>query len=129
MKCKNCGYEVDKSHDFCASCGTRVKTVAEQETGEAVSAVNFIQSIKSDIGNSQTISAVKAKVTGADKASVKKYGIIVVAVIILIGAVSVLTNIHSCESCGKTYVGKKYRIQGIFNDYKCCEDCYRDYYY
>lgn len=129
MKCKNCGQKLAEGQVFCPECGENADLSDEKEQSKPVSTAGFIQSVKSDIGNSESINMVKTKVKSMDKGKVKKYGIIAAVVIILLVAVSVLTNIHTCGSCGKTYVGKEYRIQGFFNDYKCCKDCYREYYY
>lgn len=71
---------------------------------------------------------LKATMNGIDKRKKKKIGIAAIVVVALIVVISVVANFHTCESCGKHFLGKEYRIVGIFNDYNVCRDCYWEYY-
>lgn len=121
MNCKSCGQELTSEQAFCPMCGERV--ASENSSGD------FVQSIRNDIGNSEAINMVKTKVNNMGKAKRKKIGIITAVLIVLIVAISIFANIHTCDRCGEHFFGKEYRIIGVFEDYNACRDCYREYYY
>ncbi len=127
MNCKNCGYEVAEGELFCSACGTRVSFSSKQEASGANFSGGFVQSIKKGIGSTEVINKVKSKVNSVDKAKRKKICIVSVTAIILIIAVSLFINVHTCERCGRIYMGKGYNFHGEFNDYQICRDCFMDY--
>lgn len=59
----------------------------------------------------------------------KKKGIIIGAVAaIIIMAVSIIANIHTCEECDKIFIGKEYKITWFDQSETVCKDCYNDFY-
>ena len=128
MKCKNCGQELAEGQVFCPACGENADLSDEKEQSKPVSSAGFIQSVKSDIGNSESINMVKTKVNSMDKTKIKKYGIIAGVVLVLIVAISMIANFHTCDRCGKHFFGKQFVISGEYNNYKCCRSCYWEYY-
>ncbi len=58
-----------------------------------------------------------------------KKGIIIGAlVIVVVAAIAVAANIHTCEECDKTFIGKKYEITWFDQSETVCKDCYNDFY-
>ena len=91
----------------------------------------FISSVRHDVGNSQSISYVKDRVkTAANKAgsigSDKKKIIIIVSSVaaVLLLVLIVVFNIHTCDECGDTYFGKKYKVSFWGETEYMCKDCY-----
>lgn len=59
----------------------------------------------------------------------KKKGITIGAVIaIVIIMLSIIANIHTCEECGKTFIGKEYKITWFDQSKTVCKKCYYDFY-
>lgn len=59
----------------------------------------------------------------------KKKGIIIGAVAaIIIIAVSIIANIHTCEECDKTFIGKEYKITWFDQSETVCKECHDDFY-
>lgn len=125
MNCKNCGQELEINQAFCPTCGKRVTT--DNESKATTSSANLAQSIKNDIGNSESINMVKNKVSDINNGKKKKIGIIVAVAVVLIVAMSILTHINTCDNCDKTYVGKKHYVIIWGEGGNLCNDCFRRY--
>ena len=128
MNCKNCGNELSQGQAFCPVCGEKVMIDEDLQRQNASATGSFAQSLKNDIGNSESINMVKTKVNSMDKTKIKKYGIIAGVVLALIVAISMIANFHTCDRCGKHFFGKQFVISGEYNNYKCCRSCYWEYY-
>ena len=128
MNCKNCGNELSQGQVFCPACGEKVTIDEDSQRQNTSAAGSFAQSLKNDIGNSESINMVKAKVNSMDKTKVKKYGIIAIVAVALIVIISVFANFHTCDRCGKHFFGKQFVVSGEYNNYKCCRSCYWEYY-
>ena len=125
MNCKNCGQELEINQAFFPTCGKRVTT--DNESKATTSSANLAQSIKNDIGNSESINMVKNKVSDINNGKKKKIGIIVAVAVVLIVAMSILTHINTCDNCDKTYVGKKHYVIIWGEGGNLCNDCFRRY--
>ena len=59
----------------------------------------------------------------------KKTGIIIVIVLaVIIVVIAIVANIHTCEECNKTFIGKEYKITWFDQSETVCKDCYNDFY-
>lgn len=58
----------------------------------------------------------------------KKTGIIIgIVAVVVIVAVSIVSNLHTCAECGKTYIGKEYKLVSVWGDSETvCKDCYNN---
>lgn len=125
MNCKNCGQELELNQAFCPTCGERVTT--DNEPKAPAASGSFAQSIKNDIGKSESINMVKTKVGGINNGQKKKIAIIVAVAVVLIVAISIFTHINTCDNCDKTYVGKKHYVVIWGKGANLCNDCFRRY--
>lgn len=59
----------------------------------------------------------------------QKIGIIVgVIAALLIAIIAIVSNIHTCEECEKTYIGKEYKITFFDQSETVCKECYNGFY-
>lgn len=127
MKCKNCGNELVMGQPFCPTCGERVNLEENDGAQRVSTGESFSQSLKNDIGNSESINMIKTSVNGMNKGQKKKIGIIAAVVIVLVVAISIFTHINTCDNCDKTYVGKKHYVIIWGEGGNLCNDCFRRY--
>lgn len=142
--CPKCGAPTTQGAAFCPKCGTQLGNGgfnAFSSMGNTVDgAVNrvknseFVSSVRHDVGNSQSISYVKNRVkTAANKAggigSDKKKIIIIASSVaaVLLLVLIIVFNIHTCDECGDTYFGKKYKVSFWGETEYMCKDCYHDF--
>lgn len=143
--CSNCGYTFDGPGNFCPQCGARIEEISYSQESETPNNVEdeekkikdneFVQALKQDVGNSQSINMIKnkfestsEKIKSADDRKKKKFliiGIIAAAIIVLL---VIVTNIHQCEECEKIYFGKRHTISFFGESENVCKDCYNDFY-
>lgn len=58
-----------------------------------------------------------------------KKGIIIGALaVVIVVIIAVVANIHTCEECDKTFIGKQYEITWFDQSETVCKDCYNDFY-
>lgn len=152
--CPNCGAVIeDENALFCYSCGAIIKNdFAKQEasvqsiiknTADKVKENEFVKSVKQDLENSQSLNVIKNKAQegfnsavdvakGATQkvksmnAAKKTMAVIIAgAVAVVMVVLIVVTNIHTCDECDKTYFGKEYRLVSVWgNSESVCKDCY-----
>ena len=156
--CPNCNAVIEGgSASFCHFCGTKIKNdIVKQESSvqnilksatDKVRENEFVKSVKQDIENSQSLNILKDKakegfnsavdmakgasqnVKAMNSAKKKKTSVIAAVIAIAIVVLIIVTNIHSCEDCGKTYIGKEYTISFWGETEKVCRECYNDFYY
>lgn len=106
-------------------------------TGNGQSFVNkvrdneFVQSVKKDIGSSQSIGMIKEKAQNFQKSEKGKKlnfkKILPIAAIALI-LIIVVSNIHKCDECEEVFFGKKYHVSFFGESEDVCKECYEDYY-
>lgn len=58
----------------------------------------------------------------------KMIAILGVFAVIIAAIILIVTNMHTCEECNKTYLGKKYEIVFFGQSEIVCKDCYNDFY-
>lgn len=106
------------------------------------SASGFYQALKDDLKKSESLNIAKDqanKATGklnelieklkqADGRTKKIIAGVTGTLVLLVVVLSIVTNIHVCEDCGKRYVGKVYHVGGIFSEYNLCKDCRDEFY-
>lgn len=97
MFCVKCGNKLEEGSRFCTACGAKVKG-------------------NSDIKRERDLEETK-KVP---------WGFITLGAVI-VGAVLLLTNIHTCDWCHKTYVGAQYYDMWDTSELMC-KDCALEYY-
>lgn len=97
MFCMNCGNKLEEDSRFCTACGTSVKK-------------------NGDIRGER------------DSKEPKKvpWGFIILGAVI-VGGILLLTNIHTCDWCHKTYVGAQYYDMWDTTELMC-KDCALEYY-
>lgn len=145
--CSSCNAIVESNMLFCPNCGSKIREKKDnisskvdiknsvKDVVEKVKDNEFIQSVKQDVGNSQSINMIKNKVketSNTVKASNftknKKFKIAGIIVTVLVVLLIVVTNIHQCEECDKVYFGKKHTISFWGESENVCKDCYDDFY-
>lgn len=104
MFCMNCGNKLEEGSKFCTACG------------KSVIGIN-------DVKVEQEASLVGSNTNGKRK---MPRGFIVFGVVI-IGTIILLTNVHTCDWCHKTYVGAQYYDVWDTNELMC-KDCAMEYY-
>lgn len=98
--CTACGCKLgDNNAAFCPQCGAPVKVQPVVTTDKP-----------------------KLKL----KSNIVKIIAPIAAVVLLL--IIVVSNIHTCEECDKTYLGKKYTITFWDESENVCKDCYEDFY-
>lgn len=148
--CRNCGKAIEnESALFCSGCGAEIGGDTEvtksnikdavQTSVEKLKENEFVKSVKNDIQNSQSVSMIKDKVkdatdslknkaTGIPYYKKRKIGIfagVFAAVVVLL---LLVTSIHTCDECDKTYLGKKHTVTFWGETENLCKDCYDDFY-
>lgn len=58
----------------------------------------------------------------------KTVAIICAIAAVIIAAIVLVTNIHTCEECDKTFIGKEYKITWFDQSETVCKECYNDFY-
>lgn len=131
MNCKNCGQELELNQTFCPMCGERVTTDNESKT--PTDSGSFAQPIKNDIENSESINMSNTqfqKSAGNIMADKKNRKIAFTVAYIAVGLIIVLCiafNTHTCDACGKTYVGKEHTVVSFLaGPGKLCNSCYNE---
>lgn len=141
--CQNCGTPITQGSAFCPGCGAQTgggSFNAFSSMGNAVDgAVNkvknseFVNSVRHDVGNSQSINYVKSRVksaaNNAGRLGNDKKKIIIIAssvAAVLLLALIIILNIHTCDDCGDTYFGKRYKVTFWGETEYMCKDCYND---
>ncbi len=130
--CNNCKTIInDTDATFCPNCGAKVaKSSIQDSLKKATQKVNdneFVQSVKQDVGSSQTLNMIKNKTKSLfNKANSmnKSKKIIAAVVAVLLVVLIVATNIHRCEDCEELYFGKKYTVNFLGEEEDLCKDCY-----
>lgn len=154
-KCNNCGQTYDEDMNFCPQCGGTLEEIIEtvEESNTVCTNCNadiedendLVKSVKQNIENSQPINIIKDKAkegfnNAVDMAkdasqnvkameSNKKLLIQTIVAIIacFVFALLIVANVHTCEECEKTYIGKEYTISFFGETEKVCRDCYDDF--
>lgn len=131
MYCANCGQKLEPGQAFCPMCGERVTT--GEEFIAPASSGSFAQPIKNDIGNSESINMPNTqfqKSAGNIMADKKNRKIAFTVAYIAVGLIIVLCivfNTHTCDACGKTYVGKEHTVVSVLaGPGKLCNSCYNE---
>ena len=109
MFCMNCGSKLEEDSRFCTACGASVKGNGDIKIRRDSEETNQVS--KSGIN------------TGRKKAP---WGAITLCVVI-VGVILLLTNIHTCDWCHKTYVGAQYYDMWDTSELMC-KDCALEYY-
>ena len=148
--CPSCGEAIENEGAvFCSSCGAKLNETSVLEKSNAQNHVQnavdklkeneFVKSVKQDFENSQSVNMVKDKVKDAAKNvkgktsalpyyKKKKIGILAGVAAVIIVLLLIVTHIHTCEECDKTYVGKKYTVSFWGESESVCKECYDDFY-
>lgn len=109
MYCMNCGNKLEEGGRFCTACGTSVKGLNDNKIKQEKEGSNR---------DSELVTENKRKKL--------PWGFITFSVIV-IGAVLLLANVHTCNWCHKTYVGAQY--YDIWDTSELmCKDCALEYY-
>ncbi len=131
MYCANCGQKLELGQAFCPMCGERVTT--GEEFRAPASSGSFAQPIKNDIENSESINMSNTqfqKSAGNIMANKKNRKIAFTVAYIAVGLIIVLCivfNTHTCDACGKTYVGKEHTVVSVLaGPGKLCNSCYNE---
>lgn len=153
--CPRCGEVLEGDFTFCPYCGANlslcgsaassgIKNIADSVKVEVKHAEQklkeneFVRSVQDDFKNSRSVEMVKNAIggavsnikTGSKKAdSVEKIMKIVLPVVfglIVVFGIVIGVNIHTCDECGKTYLGKEYTISFFGESVNVCKDCYED---
>lgn len=134
--CPNCGNRLDESEHYgndSSNISNSHSTV--KEVVNRVKQNEFIQSVKQDVGNSQSINMIKEKVKSksnsinlADKRNKSKIIILGIIALVVVALLIIGTNIHRCEECDKLYFGKKHTISFWGESEDVCKECYDDFY-
>lgn len=109
MFCMNCGNKLEEGSRFCTTCGASVKKNSDIKVKEDSKEINQI----SELGMKTESKKVP-------------WGLITLGAVI-IGAILLLTNIHTCDWCHKTYVGAQYYDMWDTSELMC-KDCAMEYY-
>lgn len=152
--CPRCSKNVDGSFTFCPHCGanlsisdssapTGIKNIADsvkvevKRAEEKLKENEFVRSVHDDFKNSRSVEMVKNAVGSAvnsastgikTRKNTNILKIVIPVVVVLIIILAVVCNIHTCEECGKTYLGKDYTISFWGESESVCKDCYNDFY-
>lgn len=138
LVCPFCGTNIkDADAYFCPNCGNKLIDDENEKFNDTINITPekaFLKSLKEDVKNSQSINMIKEKVGSSTKKSklsnvtpFKNYIIVFVAIVIV--AIGIFSNIHTCEECDKTFFGKKYLISFWGETETVCKDCYEYYYF
>lgn len=154
-KCPRCGQIVEGNFTFCPHCGANlslsdssvsagIKNIADSVKVEVKHAEQklkeneFVRSVHDDLKNSRSVEMVKNAVggavtnikTGSETADsvgkILKIVLPIIFVLIIIFGIVIGTNIHTCDECGKTYLGKEYTISFFGESVNVCKDCYEE---
>lgn len=68
-----------------------------------------------------TAEAIKSMDTGKKK----KIAVIVAVIIVFL---LIVTHIHHCDECDRTYFGNKHTLTSFGETYDLCKECYDGYY-
>ncbi len=146
-ECIKCNSSIDDDAVFCPNCGEKIETETvdigsnnsvQENIKNTVNKVNnneFVESVKQDVKNSQSIGIIKdqvkttaSKVKTSDGATMNKIKAIAIIVVVAIVVLIVGTHIHHCDECDKIYFGNKHEITYWGETENMCGDCYDDYY-
>ena len=157
MFCSNCGKEIQEGDVFCNNCGVNIASLSatcenpstdedmkNQEIDQSkdnladilnkVKENEFVKSVKSDVGNSQSLNVIKEKVAStvekakSNQVTRKINKKIVLALVAVIAILVVVLNLHKCEECEEIYFGEK-NIINFWGEYaEVCDDCYEGFY-
>lgn len=133
--CPKCNCAFDENVFFCPQCGERIKEGGgpkKQSSSGIVEKINeneFVKSVKDDFSNSKSIGVIKEKVKtiNSNKNAQKKLIIILTAVIVFVGILTIVSNIHRCDDCDEVYFGKRHKITFFGESEYVCKDCYDDW--
>lgn len=109
MFCMNCGNKLEDDSKFCTACGASVKGNGDSK-------------VKRDSGE---LNQVSESGTNTEKKKVP-WGFITLGAVI-VGAVLLFANTHTCDWCHKTYVGAQYYDMWDTSELMC-KDCALEYY-
>lgn len=155
--CPNCGKLIeDENAVFCSNCGSKIDSALDSEKSNVQKSVQnaveklkeneFVKSVKNDFQNSQSVSMIKDKVkdatnsiknktaevtsktSGVTPNNKKKIGVISGIVAVVIVLIAIVSCIHICDECDKTYLGIKHTVTFWGETENLCKDCYDDFY-
>ncbi len=113
--CPQCGRPAEADDAFCGACGARL---TESDTG--ATNPTLIQSMKSDLQQSQTVQTAKAQLSSLQLVSPRTWLLIGAGIIALIFVIILFSNIHKCDYCGDFFFGEPYHFFGM----EVCDDCW-----